>query len=375
MIGLLCKRALQKRLYSAKETWILNQLHTRDVDRICMHDMNASDVWMNAMSHAWYQWLPPIYTYTRHSYVYTSTLYSLSSRMRIIRYIHEILIEYIFGWYEDIMHFSYKWMLISHWCNVIWGNAADAQHVHVHAYIYIYIYIYMYTYIALSDVSAACTRRITLWYECVRQCDIDRIYAHDMNASHSVNVIWMNAHLAHCLIQRDLSECRNALHVHVHRQRRSDSKQLRLPKYPTSFHGSPRTYETRFHGSPQIFKQVFTQVNGVPVTQNRFWENRENLDIQILVWSPPWATSELMSCDSLFTCMLWLISTLSRLFKITGLFCKRALYKRRYSAKETYILKCAISHYSHVCCDSDRWRDTVMCVVWLIYLFHVMTHL
>jgi len=120
----------------------------------------------------------------------------------------------------------------------------------------------MYTYIALSDVSAACTRRITLWYECVRQCDIDRIYAHDMNASHSVNVIWMNAHSAHCLIQRDLSECRNALHVHVHRRRRSDSKQLRLPKYPTSFHGSPRTYETRFHGSPQIFKQVFTEVHG-----------------------------------------------------------------------------------------------------------------
>jgi len=29
------------------------------------------------------------------------------------------------------------------------------------------------------------------------------------------------------------------------------------------------------------------------------------------------------------------VATISRLLKITGLFCKRALYKRRYSAKET----------------------------------------
>ena len=33
------------------------------------------------------------------------------------------------------------------------------------------------------------------------------------------------------------------------------------------------------------------------------------------------------------------VATISRLLKIIGLFCKRALYKRRYSAKETYDLK------------------------------------
>ena len=33
------------------------------------------------------------------------------------------------------------------------------------------------------------------------------------------------------------------------------------------------------------------------------------------------------------------VATISRLLKITGLFCKRALQKRRYSAKETYNLK------------------------------------
>ena len=31
------------------------------------------------------------------------------------------------------------------------------------------------------------------------------------------------------------------------------------------------------------------------------------------------------------------VASVSRIDKITGLFCKRALYKRRYSAKETYI--------------------------------------
>ena len=33
------------------------------------------------------------------------------------------------------------------------------------------------------------------------------------------------------------------------------------------------------------------------------------------------------------------VATMSRLLKIIGLFCKRALWKRRYSAKETYNLK------------------------------------
>jgi len=35
----------------------------------------------------------------------------------------------------------------------------------------------------------------------------------------------------------------------------------------------------------------------------------------------------------------YVVATISRLLKIIGLFCKRALYKRRYSAKETYNFK------------------------------------
>jgi len=56
-------------------------------------------------------------------------------------------------------------------------------------------------------------------------------------------------------------------YVWQHGQRRSDFKQWRLPNFPTSFHVSPRTYQTCFLGNPQKFKQEFTWVNGVPVTQ------------------------------------------------------------------------------------------------------------
>jgi len=43
------------------------------------------------------------------------------------------------------------------------------------------------------------------------------------------------------------------------------------------------------------------------------------------------------------------VATISRLLKIIGLFCKRALYKRRYSAKETYNFK-EPTNRSHLIC-------------------------
>jgi len=52
-------------------------------------------------------------------------------------------------------------------------------------------------------------------------------------------------------------------------------------------------------------------------------ENRVDLEIQIFwVWTPPWADH--------------VVVLVSRIDKIVGLFCKRALQERRYSAKETY---------------------------------------
>ena len=47
------------------------------------------------------------------------------------------------------------------------------------------------------------------------------------------------------------------------------------------------------------------------------------------------------------------VATISRLLKMIGLFCKRALYKRSYSAKDTYIRKKPTIH-SHPICYACR---------------------
>ena len=57
-------------------------------------------------------------------------------------------------------------------------------------------------------------------------------------------------------------------------------------------------------------------------------------------------------CIHVYTCpsmisvyiVCYTVATISRLLNIIGLFCKRALLKRRYSAKETYNLKEPASH-------------------------------
>jgi len=69
-------------------------------------------------------------------------------------------------------------------------------------------------------------------------------------------------------------------------------------------------------------------------------------------------------------------ATISRLLQIVGLFCKRALQKRRYSAKETYDFK-ELSNRSHPICV--KWREE--CCVYssdaLIVrrLFHVYVYM
>ena len=59
----------------------------------------------------------------------------------------------------------------------------------------------------------------------------------------------------------------------IHRQRKSDLESLRLSKFPTSFHRSPRTHQTRLLGTSRNFEQVFTCVNGVPFAQESCREN------------------------------------------------------------------------------------------------------
>jgi len=54
--------------------------------------------------------------------------------------------------------------------------------------------------------------------------------------------------------------------------------------------------------------------------------------------TPVWHVSRM--CDMTLLCMTWLfcygVALVSRIYKIIGLFCQRALLKRRYSAEETY---------------------------------------
>ena len=54
------------------------------------------------------------------------------------------------------------------------------------------------------------------------------------------------------------------------------------------------------------------------------------------------------------------MATMSRILKITGLFCKRALEKRRYSAKETYNFK-EPTNRSHPICVSKNGSILFVC--------------
>jgi len=58
------------------------------------------------------------------------------------------------------------------------------------------------------------------------------------------------------------------------------------------------------------------------------------------------------------------VATMSRLLQIIGLFCKRAVEKRLYSAKETYNFK-EPSHRSHPTNEECRMHERVMLHVWM----------
>ena len=56
---------------------------------------------------------------------------------------------------------------------------------------------------------------------------------------------------------------------------------------------------------------------------------------------------------------IYRVATTSRLLKITGLFCKRALYKRQYSAKETYDFK-EPTNRRHTISPKYKWPELVL---------------
>ena len=68
------------------------------------------------------------------------------------------------------------------------------------------------------------------------------------------------------------------------------------------------------------------------------------------------------------------VATISRLLKIMGLFCKRALLKRRYSAKETYNFKEPTnrSHPIGICTHNRLTADTHLPITAYIYT-HTLT--
>jgi len=101
-----------------------------------------------------------------------------------------------------------------------------------------------------------------------------------------------------------------------------------------------RTHQTRFLVSPQYFKKVFTEVKESSVNQKSGRKTVQSRDPNI--WSVISSVSGVLN-SVLNT--VWLIrfqsaqyygvTSLSRINEIIGLFFKRALSKRRYSAKET----------------------------------------
>jgi len=77
-----------------------------------------------------------------------------------------------------------------------------------------------------------------------------------------------------------------------------------------------------------------------------------------------------------YVCMHWVrasrygAATISRLLQIIGLFCKRALQKRLYSAKETYHFKepTNCSHPIPSLALNVRWAASVSCMMYSVLL-------
>jgi len=72
-------------------------------------------------------------------------------------------------------------------------------------------------------------------------------------------------------------------------------------------------------------------------------------------------------CTCVCVCMregLYGVASISRIDKIIGLFCKRALLKRRYSAKETYNFIDPTDR-SHPIVPHTGWRRVIGCLIFI----------
>jgi len=87
-----------------------------------------------------------------------------------------------------------------------------------------------------------------------------------------------------------------------------------------------------------------------------------------------------LTCVNLYDICIFCygVATISRLLKIIGLFCKRALEKRRYSAKETYHFKEPTTRSHPILCVcvpakvSDHPHEYVMSHIWMSPAAHMI---
>jgi len=66
------------------------------------------------------------------------------------------------------------------------------------------------------------------------------------------------------------------------------------------------------------------------------------------------------ACVCVYVCVCVCVCVLSGHLKIIGLFCKIALYKRRYSANETYHFKEPSNRSQPIVCSSFRVLERVL---------------
>jgi len=73
------------------------------------------------------------------------------------------------------------------------------------------------------------------------------------------------------------------------------------------------------------------------------------------------------------TIYIW-VATISRLLQIVGLFCKRDLLKRRYSAKETYIFEEPTNRSHPICIYTHTYIETHTCIGKQYMYIYINTH-
>jgi len=140
ILGLFCKRTQQKRLYSAKETYNLNELTNRS-HPICVIQFNMR--WLQIVG---MRWPHCIYVFT-HTCVYTDTCIYRYMYMHTHIYIHTYLHVYVCTHTYTYVHiyvcthtyiYIHTYLQINITTNNRHGMASLYTCIYIHTHIYIY---------------------------------------------------------------------------------------------------------------------------------------------------------------------------------------------------------------------------------------------